>query len=72
MKNNPNGPQLDEFDFNKTTYEDIIRLLNSQFRIKWQFKSYAILDIKNRITVAMGFGRWTDALIFLKEKAQVI
>ena len=64
--------RVDDSDFYKISREDIIRLLNSQFRIKWQFKSYAIRDIKNRITVAMGFDKWVDALVFLKEKAKVI
>ena len=72
MKNNPNCSQLNDSDYYKITREDITRLLNSQFRIKWQFKSYAIRDIKNRITVAMGFDKWVDALVFLEEKAKVI
>ena len=72
VENNPNCSQFDRTDFYKISREDITRLLNSQFRITWQFKSYAIRDIKNRITVAMGFDKWVDALIFLEKKAKVI
>ena len=63
MENNPNCPQFDDFDYYKITSEDIIRLLNSQFRIKWQFKCYVVRDTKNKTTVAMGFYAWVDALV---------
>ncbi len=72
MKSNPKCSQLENSEYDQITQADISRLLNSQFRIIWQFKCYVIRDIKNKITVAMGFGRWADALIFLKERAKAI
>jgi hypothetical protein len=72
VKNNPNCLQLEDSEHDQITTADINRLLNSQFRIIWQFKCYVIRDIKNKITVVMGFKRWMDAFIFLKEKAKVI
>ena len=67
-----NYQQPDGSEYDRITPADISRLLNSQFRIKWQFKCYVIRDIKNKITVAMGFKRWIDALVFLEEDAKVI
>ena len=72
VTNNPNCPQPKRTEYAQITPADISRLLNSQFRIKWQFKCYVIRDIKNKITVAMGFKRWIDALVFLEEDAKVI
>ena len=54
------------------TPTDISRLLNSQFRIKWQYDCYVFRDIKHNITVAIGFYEWVDALVFLEEDAKVI
>ena len=67
-----NYQQLDGSEYDGITPADISRLLSSQFRINWQFKCYVIRDIKNKITVAMGFKRWIDALVFLEEDFKVI
>jgi hypothetical protein len=54
------------------TREDIMRLVNSQFRIKWHRRNYIIRDTPHSITVAIGFYTWVDALVFLQEDAKVI
>jgi len=51
---------------------DITRLMNSRFRIKWQFGCYVIRDIKLNTMVAIGFDRWVDALAHLEEDLHAI
>jgi hypothetical protein len=54
------------------TQNDIMRLVNSKFRIKWHRGNYTIRDTRHSITVAIGFYAWVDALVFLEEDARVI
>jgi hypothetical protein len=54
------------------TREDIMRLVNSQFRIVWHRGNYIVRSTRHSITVAIGFYAWVDALMFLMEDARVI
>jgi len=54
------------------TRDDIMRLVNSQFRIIWHRGNYIIRSTRHNITVAIGFFAWVDALVFLEEDARVI
>ena len=48
------------------TRNDIMQLVNSQFIIVWHRGNYIVRSTRHSITVAIGFGTWVDALIFLK------
>ena len=54
------------------TMDDIMRLVNSQFIIVWHRSDYIVRSTRHRITVAIGFCTWVDALVFLEEDAKVI
>ena len=54
------------------TRNDIMRLVKGQFIIVWHRGNYIVRSTRHRITVAMGFHTWVDALVFLEEDAKVI
>ena len=72
MENNPNCPQVDDFDYNGITQDDITRLVSSQFIIVWHWGEYIVRSARHSITVAIGFFTLIDAFVFLQEDAKVI
>ena len=52
--------------------DDIMRLVNSRYRIIWRKNNYEIRDRDHRFTVAIGFYAWVDALVYLLEDVKVI
>ena len=54
------------------TMEDIMRLVNSRYRIIWRKNNYEIRERDHRFTVAFDFYTWGDALAYLLEDVEVI
>jgi hypothetical protein len=54
------------------TMDDIIRLVNSRYRVIWRKNNYEIRDRDHRFTVAIGFCAWSDALAYLLVDVEVI
>ena len=63
---------MNDSDYNGITRNDIMRLVNSRYRIIWKFKCYTIRDVRQNQMVAIDFDTWVDALVFLLEDMKVI